>query len=281
MSERIGAGFNLLHYMFFDTSGNFLGGSTTAPAAGLATGAPALRLVGARTLPVSIPEPDVVIASGDDQPLTSFEFDSEALPNGVMEVAQRNDVFERDVQGTKVVTSGATGEIRMGVYDPADRADVRVGLLLQRRAKDWASGNRGSVKKQSLFAPACTVKPLGNAYEQRTFNGYGYAINLSRADNAWTSINDTEHGTTALSLIPIESAYNLMVCRWTGNAALQVFTLPIAFQTGGDSYVWVNKVQQTVTTDYTIAGTALTFVGTPASAAVITAVWEVPEGSFV
>jgi hypothetical protein len=240
-----------------------------------------LRLRGARTIPVNIPEPEVVVASGDDQPMVSFEFDPDALANGMLEVAQRNDVFESVVQGTKVNTPGATGTMRIGALDPADRADVRVCLLLMRRSKSWTPGEQGSIKKQHLFLPACNIKPLGNAYEQRVFNGYGYAVNLSRSDNLWTTVNDTEHGTTSMSIAPIEADYPVMIQRWTGDASQLAFTLALAFQTGGDHHVYVNKVKQTVTTNYTIAGTALTFVAAPASNAVITAVWEFPEANIV
>jgi hypothetical protein len=281
MSERIGAGFNLLYYGFFDTDGNFLGGATTAPAAGNQTGSPLTRLRGARTIPVSIPEPEVVVASGDDQPLVSFEFDAEALANGVLETAQRNDLFESYVQGTNVNTPGAVGNMRVGALDPADRADVRVCLLLMRRSKSWTPGEQGSVKKQHLFLPSCNIKPLGNAYEQRTFNGYGYAINLSRADNIWTSVNDTEHGTTALSVAVIEADYPVMLQRWTGNNAQTVFNMIQDLQAGGDHAVWVNKVKQANVTNYAIAGGVLTFVAAPADAAVITAMWEFPEADIV
>lgn len=279
MAERIGAGFRLLYYGVFDASGNFLGGTATAPAAGNQTGSPMLRLQGARTLPMNVPEPENVIVSGDDEPKTQFEFDAEALANGTFEMAVRNDVFEALIQGTNVWVHN---NFRMGAIDPADRADVPMCLLLSRRAKDWAAGSRGNKKYQHVFIPQCSIKPLYNAFDQRTFNPYLYSFTASRSDVlAWTTVNDTEHGTTALSAIAWEADAPVMIQRFTGNAAQTVFNLTRALDAGGTSMVFVNRVQQAYTTNYTIAGAVLTFVVAPAAASVITVVWEYDESDIL
>jgi len=278
MADRIGAGFNIMLRGFFDSSGNFLGGTTTAPTAGVVAGSPMLRLQGGRTLPVQALEPDVVPADGDDQTLVTFEFDPAGLPNGVFEMAVRDDVFEALVQGTKVWESG---NIRVGVYEPGDRASEPTAFLLTRRAKSWTAGERGVKKFQHLFIPQSSVKPLGNTYEQRTFNGYGYAINLSKADRlAWTTVNNTEHGTTTGAMFPIESDNPLMIQRWTGDNVTVAYTMTKTLATGGTQVVFVNDVQQANPGNWTSAGTTLTFGVAPAAAARIVSVYEYPEADI-
>jgi len=281
MSERIGAGYRILFYGVIDADGYFLGGSTTAPDAGDTDGSPLLRLEGARTLPVGIPEPEIVIVSGDDEPMVSFNFDAEDLPSGVFEQAQRDDLFEALVQGTLV---DAQENIRIGVLDPADRADVGMCMLLSRRAKRWESGSRGVSVYQHLYLPAVSIKPLGNDYTQRQFNAYLYSMNLSRSDRAgWTSINDTEHGTTAASILPIESFYPLMLQHWVGDNVETTFTLIRDRETDGSMRVYVDDVQQAETGIWTCADESdqLVFGAAPADGARIDAIWEYPEADIV
>lgn len=275
MAERIGAGFAYVAYGFNDTDGYFLGGTTTAPTAGDQTGSPLTRLTGGRVMPVSIPEPELVPADGDDQTYVQFQFDPADLPSGILETVQRNDAFEADAQGTAV---DVDGNIRIGALDPRDRATQSICFYLMRQARTTA----GAVKRQHLYLDSTVVKPLYNTVEQRTFNSYQYSLAVSRSARvAWTTVNDSEHGTTGMSLTPIESDYPLMIQRWTGDAAETVFNLHRQLQTGGSSIVYVNDVKQSGGgVDYTLTGTTLTFTVAPASAARIVAVWEYPEADI-
>jgi hypothetical protein len=281
MAEKtIAAGFRYLWYGVVDSSGYFIGSTTTAPSAGDQDGSGVLRLDGARTLPVNIPEPDNVVVSGDDEPMVSFEFDSEDLPNGLFEVAQRNNTFDALIQGTKVES---IGDIEMSVLDPKDRESQAMCMLLSRRAKSWLAGSKGVKKWENVFIPRCTIKPLFTTVEQRTFTPYQYAINLSRSDRSgWSTVSINLHGTTAASIMPIDSDNPLFMQRFTGDAAETGFNLDYAPVSGAKSYVYVNDVKQTVTTDYTVSGSVLTFEAgsTPASAAVIVVLAEIDESNL-
>jgi hypothetical protein len=275
--KNIGAGFKILWYGVIDADGTFLGSTTTTPTAGNVTGSSLVRLDGARTMPIPIPSPDVETVSGDDEPMVSFEWSAEDLPNGQFEMAVQNLDFEALIQGTKVYTSG---NFEMGVLDPKDRDSQGMCMLLTRRAKSWDDGEKGAKKWQSVFIPQCTIVPLGTSPEQRTFTPYQYNINLSRSDQlAWTTVNTTEHGTTALSELVINTTYPPYIQRWTGDGATVAYTLSIAPVTGGTFTVWINNVRQTVTTDYTVSGSTLTFVAAPASSAVIVALYEIDESN--
>lgn len=281
MAERIGAGYRYLWYGVNDSDGYFIGSTVTAPVAGNQAGSGMARLSGARTIPLNIPEPDVEVVTGDDEPLVTFEFDSETPISGVFEQAVRNNVFDALIQGTKVET--VNSGIQISVLDPKDRASESMCMLLSRRAKSWATGTKGVKKWESLYVPRCTIKPLFTDIQQRTFTPYQYGINLSRSDRTgWSTVSINLHGTTAASLFPIDSDNPLYLHRFTGNAAAVAFTLTYEPVSGAKTYVYVNDVLQTVTTDYTVTGKVVTFeVGsTPAAAAVIVVLAEIDESDL-
>lgn len=279
-SERIGAGFRFNYYGFTDSNGYFLGGTNTAPAAGDQDGSGLIRLKGSRTMPLNIPPPDIEVVTGDDEPEVSFEFDAEALPNGILETSVRNNTFEASAQKTKVRT---LGDLDVGVLDPANRGSESLCFLLSRRAKSWAAGTEGVKKWEALFVPRCSVKPLYTTVEQRAFTPYQYNINLSKSGRTgWSTVSENLHGTTSASLFPIDSDNPLYLHRWTGNGAVVAFTTTYEPVSGAKTYVFVNDILQTVTVDYTVSGKVITFeVGsTPASDAVIVALIEIDESNL-
>jgi hypothetical protein len=275
----IAAGFRDLFYGVVDSDGYFIGGTATAPTAGDQDGSGMIRLNGARTLPLNIPEPDIQVVTGDDEPMVSFEFDSENLPSGAFEMAARDNTFEALIQGTSVNVLSSDAEV--SVLDPKDRASQTMCLLLSRRAKSWQIGTRGVARWESLFVPRCTIKPLGASIEQRTHTPYQYSINASRSDRTgWSTVSETNHGTTAASIFPIDSDNPLHMQRFTGDNAETVFNLDYTAVSGAKCYVFVNDVQQTITTEYAVSGKTLTFVAAPATDAVIVVLYEVAEADL-
>jgi hypothetical protein len=273
--KRIAAGYRYMRYGVVDSDGKFVGSTTTAPTNGDVNGSGLLRLDGARTLPMQLDEPDVQTVTGDDEPLVTFEFDAESLPSGIFEMAVRDNDFEALAQGTKV---NKVGNIELSVLDPKDRKSQTLVWLLSRRAKSWAAGEKGAKKWNNLLLPQTTVKPLGGTWEQRTFSPYQYAINLSRADQLpWTTVNESEHGTCAASMFPIDSDHPLLFHTWRGDNATTAYTLPIALVSGGSAWVFVDNVRQTTAT---VSGTTVDFSapGAPGAGAIIVVLWEISEG---
>lgn len=279
--KTIAAGFRYLWYGVVDSNGKFIGSTTTAPAAGAAAGSSMLRLDGARTLPVNIPEPTVETVSGDDEPMVQFEFDAEDLPNGTIELAARNNVFDALVQGTLVET---VGDIDITVLDPKDRSSQTMCMLASRRAKSWITGSKGVKKWENVFIPRCTVKPLGAEIQQRTFTPYQYNVYTSRSDRTgWSTVNVNTLGTTAAPMFYIDSDNPLgPLARFTGDNATVAFTLPYAPVSGAKTYVYVDDILQTVTTDYTVSSKTLTFEAgsTPGTDAEIIVLAEISESDL-
>jgi hypothetical protein len=282
MAEKtIAAGFRYFRYGVVDENGYFIGSTTTTPVAGDQDGSSMLRLDGARTLPLNIPEADVVTVSGDDEPMVQFEFDPENLPSGTFEMAVRDNVFEALTQGTLVES---VGDIEITAGDPKDRVSQTLCFLAARRAKSWKTGSVGVKKWENLFIPRATVRPLGAAIAQRTFNPYQYGLYTSRSDRSgWSTVNINTIGTTAAAFFIIDSDNPLgPLSRFTGDNTETVFNLPYAPVSGAKTYVYVNDVKQTVTTDYTVSGKVLTFEAgsKPASAAVVIVFAEIAESDL-
>ncbi len=272
--KRIAAGYRYMRYGVIDNDGKFIGAELTAPANGDVDGSGLSRLDGARTLPINISEPDVQSVTGDDEPLVTFEFDAEDLPAGAFEMAVRDNDFEALAQGTKVVNRA--GNIEVSVLDPKDRKSQPLVWLLSRRAKSWQSGSKGAKKWSNLLLVSSTVKPLGGTWEQRTFSPYQYAINLNRGDQLpWTTVNDTEHGTCAASMFPIDSDYPVLFHTWRGDNVTTDYTLPTPLVTGGTAWVFVDNVYDA---GATVTGTTVTPSTPPGTGARLDVLWEISEG---
>jgi hypothetical protein len=277
--ERIAAGFKFLRYGVINSDGIFIGSTTTVPPVGTSTNGGMARLQGGRTLPLNISESTVLVVTGDDEPLVSFEFDPEDLPNGSFEMAVRNNAFEALIQGTLV--NVLTSDAEVSIIDPKDRDSVTMCLLGSRRAKSWQSGSRGAKKWENLYVPSCVIKPLGVSVEQRAFSPYVYFFNLSKSDRTgWSTINTTQHGTTAASAVYIDSDNPLHLHRATGDGATTQFSVDFPPVSGAKSYVFVADLQQAVTTNYTLSGTSFTFLVAPANNAVIDFLYEVAEADI-
>jgi hypothetical protein len=62
---------------------------------------------------------------------------------------------------------------------------------------------------------------------------------------------------------------------WTGDAAQQAFDLAFTPKSSAKIHIYDEGVKQTLTTDYTVSGSTVTFVGTPSSGARLNALYEV------
>lgn len=272
-NRAIGAGLRFLHFGILDSSGRLVGNTTTGAVAGNATGEGMRRLEGAQAFPLQTPEPENVVITGDDRPLVSFLFDAEELANGVIAMATQDLDFEAQVTGSKLYDDGT---LKYVGQDNSSSSSVTAAFLVQRVAKAWYPGARGVAKWEWRLVTRAEVRPLGSEVEQRTGSPYNYYFTTSKGDSPLTGVTYTvsDNGYTQTTIVKGTSDNPVYWHAWTGNNSQQVFTLPFAVAAGKSMLVAVNGVQQTVTSDYTISNTTLTFVGTPANNARIVAVWE-------
>lgn len=272
--NRIAAGFDFIFYGVLNSSGIMIGNTLTGATAGSATGHPMKRLVGARTIPISIREPEVLTVMGDNEPLVSFSFPSGELPSGILEMSVRDQGFESLVQGT---TEETIGDVVMGAYDPAGTTKPDMALLLMSQAKKYEGSTKGVGAWEVLFVNSCQITPLYKDITQREFGPYRYAINLSRAARVPFGLTFTEgaHGTTEMTLTPFESDYPLMVETWQGNAAATAFNLTYTPKTTAKVYAYKNNGVRDP--GATISGLTVTYAAAPASAQYAHALYEVDK----
>lgn len=223
----IGAGFSYVVVYTKNAAGAIIGSDATEPSAGSSIANTGLRIEAAMTMPVSIPDSDLIDVLGDDALTVQFDFGASTLPNGILELAARNLFLEALVQGTTVYEPQA-GNIDQGVLMPevTDLADV--ALLLGRRAKTWTPEIRGVERWELLFIPACTMNPKGSAdWTQRTHGPYRFHISVSKGSiTPWgeTFYNDAQN-TDAAALEPIEANIPYWLDIFKGNGASAIFAL--------------------------------------------------------
>lgn len=272
MATGISAGFKYLFWGVRDGDA-FIGSDTAALTPG-GTGRGMARLEGAQTMPIGVGEPEIITVMGDDEPLVTFDFDSATLPTGVFEMADRDDAFEALIQGTLVEV---TGDIRLSVLQPRDRAPQDMYLLCQRRRKLWGDDGRGTKAWEWVFVPLCTITPLGAEFQTRQNTPYRYNVNLNNSEyKPWgATFTEVLNRTTAAPLMPGYSDNPVYIMHFLGNAAATVFTLefPAASTDLDKTRVYINGVN--LLSGYTVSGTTLTITGAPATDAVVSVLYEV------
>lgn len=277
--DRIGAGFRYIYYGVADSSGYLQGNGATAAANG--TIQPMLRLRGARTFPVTIPERDRVSVSGDDEPLVTFSFASEQLPNGVMATAVRSLDFEALCKSTEVES---IGDLRAGSMAAGGETSRTIMLLLQREAKKFQGATKGPASWEVILIPACEINPSGSEWEQRTFNPYNYSINMSKSGIAvyGASYTEASRGTSDMAIEPIEADNPIMIEGGYGDDAQTLFSLsydPVA-SSAAKVHVYLDNQKQTYTTHYSVVAGVLTFITPPGDGVHIGVMYEVSAASL-
>lgn len=275
--DRIGAGFRYIFYGVADSNGYLQGNSSTPATSG--TIQPLLRLRGARTFPVSVPERDRVVASGDDEPLAVFTFASEELPSGVMAVAVRDLDFEALTQGTVAET---IGDLKAGSLAAAGESGETMMLLLMREAKKYEGAVKGVGAWEILLIPSAEVTPLGAEWEQRTFSPYNYGVALSKSARAIYGATYTEglRGTTEMAIEPIFSDNPIMIEGGYGDGSTVAYNLsyePVAAN-NSKIHVYLNGVRKTYgagAPGFTVSGQTLTFGTAPGNGVHIGIMYEV------
>lgn len=279
MSKNISAGFRYIFYGTVNASGYLIGNTADGATAGDTSGQAMLRLEGAQTAPIAVTENETVDVLGDDEPLTQFGFEGGTLPSGVIEMAVRDTTFEALAQGT---TNQTIGTIEVGALQPGSPNFQEFFLLLQRRSKNWAAGSRGAKRWEGIIV-RCTVSPLFSEFQQRTNTPYRYSIQTSKFDRSpWgATFIEAVNGTETMAILPFLNTYPLHVHAFQGDGAETGFTVAYTPKSGGTLRVYVDGYVKTLTTDYTVSGSTVTFVAAPSDGAVINILYDVDDSDLV
>ncbi len=280
MTKRIAAGFRFLYYGVVDQNGYFVGNTASGAVAGVQAGEGMLRLKGAQTAPVAVSEDETVNVLGDDGPIAAFNFPAADLPNGVIEMAVRDSTFEALVQGTAIEV---IGDLSVGVLQPSSPAFTDMCLLLQRRTKKQDSGVQGVKAWEALFLPRAVVTPLYSEFQQRANTPYRYSVTTSSADRKpWgATLTEAANGAESAPLIPIDSDNPLHLHAFKGDNSQTDFDLAFTPKSAAKIYVYLDGNKQTLTTQYTVSGSTITFVSAPGTDAQIQVLYEVDESNLI
>lgn len=271
-NQVIPAGLNYCFYGFIDANGDIIGTETSSVTKG-AVGSPMGRLQGAKTAPLSVNEPDLVNATGDDTALAQFVFDSNELPNGVLEFAVTALDVEAIMQGTSTTDYG---EIRLGVRQPKDVTRPNICLILQARAKSADSGTKGLSRWYGVMVPVCNITPMGGDFSERTPLNSRYAITAQNADTLpWgATLVTAVHGTEQAPLLPFIADNPVSIHSFVGNNVVTGFVLGLTPVSEAKTEVFVDGLVQNSGWALTVATKTITFTPAPADDAVITVFYE-------
>lgn len=275
--NRIAAGFDLIFWAILNANGINIGTTLAGATLGSATGHPMKRLVGARTMPIGIPEPEILTVMGDNEPEVSFNFPGAELISGVLEMSVRDQGFEALVQGTLEQT---IGDVVMGAYDPSGATKPDITFLMMRQAKKYEGNTKGTAAWEVISINASQVSPLYTDITQREFGPYRYAINVSKAARVPFAMTFTlgVNGTTEMSITPFESDYPLMVETWQGDASRTAFSLTYVPVSAAKVYAYKNNGVRDP--GASVSGQTLTYGTAPASGQYAHALYEVSKNNM-
>jgi hypothetical protein len=285
---HIESGFNTIYVFAKNTNGVMVGSDTIEPVAGAGIGTAGIRVEGAQTVPIGLPDSEVITVMGDDEPTIQEDFGESTLPSGILQLAARNLYLEAMLQGTEVEE---IGNVKVGVLAPQTRQLADIAMLLGRRSKTWSVGDRGVKKRGLLFLPSVTLTPKGNAdWTQRAHGPYQYSIATSKGNIlAWgATFTQDGQGTDAAALVPVESNFQYIVNFFKGDGVQLTFTLthiPVIT----DTTIVTERIGAAAPTviaggDYAITATPnlITFGGgnAPAAGAIVTVFIPVEENNL-
>lgn len=262
--DRIGAGLRWIYYGVPNSSGYMQGNSITPATNG--TIQRMNRLRGAQLVPLTLPDPEVLPVSGDDEPLVQFTFSAEGLPSGSMGLAVHDLDFDALVQGT---LTEIIGNIKFGAMSPGGQVRQPLMFLIMREAKKYEGNTKGVTAWEGTFLNSVEISPSGSEWAQRAFNPYNYFMTLSKAARAPYGATYTEllRGTTEMPIDPFFSDNPIEVYGGFGNGVATSYALsnPPVSADGTYTSVFLNGVKQAYTTNYTISGSSLVFGSAPGS----------------
>lgn len=267
----IAAGFKNAFYGVLDANGQFIG-KTTSLTAGDQDGSGMGRLEGVKVLPITVPDPEIVTATGDDEALAEFTFESADLAGGILETVVKDATFEALCLGIPVRDIDDITTIAVGQPCDPDREDMC--LIFQRRAKSYAAGEKGVSRWEGVFIPKCTITPMySDSFNERAVPAFRYQITLAKTDTLmWgETFGMSLWGTECTAFAQFIADNPVVVQAWRGNGAQTVFNFERTPVSAVKCSVYIAGIKQTITTHYTVDPVAetITFVAAPANNALI------------
>jgi len=261
-AERRGVGFRKLTLFVLDNDGDIQPSSTTAYEG--------VAVVGSKTLTLDAPESRVITHTGDDRVLDVDSLPPVEAMTGELQISGVDDDID-DLVTDRISVSIGNNRL-MGMGTDVDGNENQVAMLAYRQTLD-ANGAR---KWESRIIPKCLIIPRPSGFDD-TAEVHRYAIRPQMSSkHIWgTSFVALTEGFTRAQVLRMVSNYQPKLVGFVASGGETDYTLPTASPavSSDEIQVWVDGTLQT--TGITKATTQIQFAATPATDAVIIALYGV------
>jgi hypothetical protein len=237
MLKTTGIGLRHVQVALRDTDGTIkIQGS---PAAGVAYSGE--HISGALALTLSIPDPQRVVASGDDRPYHTFQLPPTENPTGELRVSKTN--LDAIALLTSTEEFGSTKARRMGLATDKQGEEETILIWGCREAinSDESSASFGERCWQTYILPSCRAAVRPATMEGGAVGEFVYTIaaNPSTVDEFGAAFTTSVHGFTKAAILMVITKYKFYIDAFEGDGAQKTFTLTKAASLQTDSMVQV------------------------------------------
>lgn len=256
VKKVISAGAALVQYGCVDSTGYFIGGTGTAPAAGNADGLALLTLEGVKNFPFAPNAPERMNITGDDGAIGQFLWNPTELPTGDATFAVSDQDF--GALAMSLVVHDLGGYSFLGIQ-PGDVTYRDLCLIVTAQAKSRTTASAGSSMFYNYLIMKANAYYQGrDAFNERTEAAFIYNLIANKSTNyPWgLAFSDANNGDTEFVVMEMTSGYKPTMHAYTGNNVLDTFNLGknIAEDAANNIIAYVGGVAQTWVTGAPGAG---------------------------
>ncbi len=236
-----------------------------------------LRIGGALALTITLPDPQRVIARGDDRAYYTFQLPPTEGPTGELRVTKTS--FDVIALLTSTKKFGSPPVRKVGVATDKQGEEPQLVMWGSRRAID--STEESDYFGQQVWQTYLLINALASlrpaAMEDAAIGEFIYSVaaNDAAVDEFGTDFTEGVHGFTLCPYIMIVTVGKYMLDAFLGDNAQVAFTLSQVTPSSGQPVtVAVDGVIQTDPGQYSVATNVVTFVAAPALGAKIIVEYE-------
>lgn len=244
----------------------------------VATAYNGLRAHKSIALTATIPEPNRVVAQGDDRVYHTFMLPPEEGVTGELRTTVLDSELVALITGTNEWGTSPIRKIGLATDKQGQEPSVIVWGSSYATDIDPATGTKVNAWQTYIFL-ASQITPMAPPKERATVGETSYSMvaNDSLTDEVGAAFTTGSHGFTEAPMVVVVTRGQFGMCAWEGDGDTTVFNLPggeYPLHSGSTPEVYVSAVLQSegVTVDAT-AGT-VTFDAAPDNGAKIIALYE-------
>lgn len=229
------------------------------------------RLIGTQNINLPLQPPRQVPISGDDAPQAVYFFAPEQLPSGDLVLANIDVNLWAKSQGINVYADGDWDVI---TGQPDNLTFNQMTLITTAQAKSAMAGSVGNAGWMTTIYPRVQIVPIGvQSQANATASNFSHQLIANRFDALpWgTAMSVANQGTTGGAQYgPFYSENRVALHTHVGDGTDTAVTLTYtpAAATAAKIKVYQAGVLMTITTDWTVSGSTITFVVAPAAGVV-------------